>query len=262
VLDDPWAHTHALRTLERLRGEQAEPDAVAHTPGGVTGLLDDQVQAAQAALDAWEATGERRWLDWSVALMERVWRDYRDAEGGGLCDTALTRGGEGLLPARIKPVQDTPTPSPNGVAAITCARLATHEAPGPWADRRDELVAAFSGKAGELGLYGATFLLAVDWMLHPAAHLVVIGAPGDAVAEAMHRAALAAFLPRRVVQRLSSAPGGTPALPATMRGMLATAGTGPRAFACVGATCRAPAEDEGAWKTTLRALAEPPAMPQ
>ena len=48
---------HALLTLELLRRENAEADAVAHTPGGVTHLLDDQVQTAAAALDAFETTG-------------------------------------------------------------------------------------------------------------------------------------------------------------------------------------------------------------
>ena len=42
-------------------------DAVAHTPGGVAGLLDDQVQVAAAALDAYEATGDGDWLAWASA---------------------------------------------------------------------------------------------------------------------------------------------------------------------------------------------------
>ena len=42
--------------------------------------------------------------------MERVWRDYWDAAAGGLFDTARGRHRrrQGLLPARAKPVQDTP----------------------------------------------------------------------------------------------------------------------------------------------------------
>ncbi|MBA3659321.1 MAG: thioredoxin domain-containing protein, partial [Gemmatimonadales bacterium] len=91
MLQDDWARSHALATLTRLRQESAEPDAVAHTPGGVTGLLDDQVQTASAALDAGETTGEPAWLAWAEALMERVWRDYRDEAAGGLFDTARDR---------------------------------------------------------------------------------------------------------------------------------------------------------------------------
>src|SRR5690242_13394978 len=96
VFDDAEARTHALRT-----------------PGGIAGLLEDQVQMASAAIDAHEATGETEWLEWAVRLMDRVWADYWDADAGGLFDTARQRASEpGLLPTRAKPVQDAPTPSP------------------------------------------------------------------------------------------------------------------------------------------------------
>ena len=36
------------------------------------------MQTAAAALDAYEATGDRDWLDWAVRLMDRVWQDYWD----------------------------------------------------------------------------------------------------------------------------------------------------------------------------------------
>ncbi|HET7470715.1 MAG TPA: thioredoxin domain-containing protein, partial [Gemmatimonadales bacterium] len=72
VFEDAGARDHALRSLARLRDERIADDAVAHTTGGVAGLLDDQVQMASAALDAHEATGETEWLDWAVRLMDRV----------------------------------------------------------------------------------------------------------------------------------------------------------------------------------------------
>ena len=256
LLDDPWAGDHALRTLARLRAEQAQADAVAHAPGGVTGLLDDQVQAAAAALDAHEHTGDRGWLDWALALMERVWRDYRDAEGGGLYDTVARTGGVGLLPARAKPVQDAPSPSGNGVAAINCARLFELTGDRRWSERRDEILRATAGRAAELGLHGATLLMAVDWALGPVGHLVAVGGAegqrGSETATAMHRMALHTYLPRRVV-RLVGAGSDPAALPIAVKGML-TAGTGPRGFACVGATCSAPATDLAAWQRTLEEL--------
>ena len=77
--------------------------------------------------------------------MERVWRDYRDAEGGGLYDTVARAGSEGLLPARAKPVQDAPSPSGNGVAAINCARLFELTGDRRWSERRDEILGATAG---------------------------------------------------------------------------------------------------------------------
>jgi uncharacterized protein YyaL (SSP411 family) len=255
VLDDGWAREHALLTLERLRRESGDPDALPHTPGGVTGLLEDQVHAAAAALDAHEVTGEADWLRWAEALMERVWREYRDEARGGLFDTLPARQGEGLLPTRLKPIQDTPTPSPNGVAGVVCARLHALTEDERWAERREEIVEAFAGGAAALGLHGAAYLLALDWQLNPPTHLVVTGAAGDPTAEALHRAALAGFAPRRVVRRLLPESADAP-LPPPLRAMLRT-GSEPRGYACRGLACSLPAESIDAWRGTLASLLPP-----
>jgi uncharacterized protein YyaL (SSP411 family) len=187
--------------------------------------------------------------------MERVWREYRDEARGGLFDTVPSRQGEGLLPTRLKPIQDTPTPSPNGVAGVVCARLHAFTEDVRWADRRQELVAAFAGGAATLGLHGAAYLLALDWQLNPPTHLVVTGPAGDPTAEAFHRVALAGFAPRRVVRRLLPEPTGTP-LPPPLRAMLRT-GSEPRGYACRGMACSLPAESIDAWRETLASVVPP-----
>ena len=254
VLGDEWCRSHALRTLERLRQENGEGDAVAHTPGGIGGLLDDQVQTAAASLDAFEATGQREWLDWSERIMDRVWNDYWDDQTGGLFDTARDRADEqGLLPARAKPVQDTPTPSPNGVAGVVCARLQEFTGDARWRERGEELVRAFAGRARELGLYAATYLLAVDWHLNPTTHLVVVGDTSDADVQAMHQAAISRFVPRRGVQQVDPTEVGTKPLPPALAGMVVS-GRAPRGYACTGTSCSPPADELSTWEATLEAL--------
>ncbi|HUR96359.1 MAG TPA: thioredoxin domain-containing protein [Gemmatimonadales bacterium] len=254
VLGDADAGRHALLTLERLRRECVAEDDVAHTPGGVTGLLDDQVQTAAAALDAYEATGHVQWLTWAEVLLERVWADYWDERGAGLFDTSRSRGGEpGLLPERAKPVQDTPTPSPNGVAGIVCARLHEHTGEARWRERGLALIRAFAGRGAELGLHASAYLLAVDWTLSPTTHLVIVGEPGDPVADRMHAEALARFVPRRVLRRIAPNAAETRPLPPAMAGMVA-AGRAPRGYACTGTSCRAPADSPDAWTDTLSEL--------
>jgi uncharacterized protein len=254
VLDDAWCREHALLSLARIRRESVQPDAVAHTPGGVAGLLDDQVQVAAAALDAYETTGDREWLGWAEGLMDRVWADYWDGEGGGLFDTARGRTDEaGLLPARAKPMQDTPTPSSNGIAGIVTARLHQLTGEARWQERGSALAAAFAGRAAELGLYAATYLLAVDWQVNPATHLVVVGDPRDPKVPAMHRLGMAGFVPRRVAQVVDPADAGARPLPPALRGMLA-AGAGPRGYACTGSSCTPPAGDISTWQVTLESL--------
>jgi uncharacterized protein YyaL (SSP411 family) len=256
VLDDRWALDHGLATLGRIRREAADPAALEHNPQGVKGLLDDQVQTALAALEAHEATGDPVWLDWSAALLERVWQRYQDPDDGALWDTADDSGqGEGLLRMRAKPVQDAPTPSPNGTAGLCAARLFELTGVLKWKERRDRLVHAFGVRA-DLGLYAATLLLAMDWALHPATHLVVVegqGAENLALAEEMHRTALQTYVPRRVVQRIrpGTDPGG---LPLAIQGML-TQPSVTRGYACSGTRCSAPVAAPGEWSRVLAELA-------
>jgi uncharacterized protein YyaL (SSP411 family) len=251
LLGDRWAREHALATLGRIRG-LAVDGVLPHSADGTLGFLEDQVQAAAAAIDAFEATGDGGWLDWAGQVLARAWADHHDGAAGGLFDTPAARAGEGLLPAPAKPIQDSPTPSANGVAAVAAFRLAEHLGSAEWRARGEALVRAFGGSAPALGFHAASWLLAADWMLHPAAHLVVTGAENDPDAERMHVRALATFVPRRVVRRLrpSDAAGGLPPALATM---LAAGGGRTAGYFCVGAECRLPAPDDAAWAAVLGA---------
>lgn len=249
VLDDPWARDHALRTLAVRRS--VGPSVPLPHGEGVTGLLEDQVFTASAALDAFETTGDGMWLAWSAAILDAAWAVHRDP-AGGLRDVPVGGAGSGLLDVGMAPIEDAPTPSPNAVAAQVCGRLFAHTGEPRWGERHRELVEEFAGIAPVLGLHGAAWCLAADGLLNPATHLVVTGAMDDPVAEAMHRAALAAAMPRRVVRRLL--PDDNPAaLPAELRAMVR--GEGARGYLCVGTRCLAPAATEAEWRTRLREAA-------
>jgi uncharacterized protein YyaL (SSP411 family) len=260
ALEDDWATEHGLRTLERVRDESLDPDTVAHTAGGAAGLLDDQVQTAAAALDAYEATGDASWLEWADRIMERVWADYRDHEQGGLFEEARGRGGEGLLPLRAKTIQDTPTPSSNGSAATAYARLHHLTNDAKWHTRSAALIDAFAGRAADLGLHASAYLVAVDWHRNPTTHLVIVGEPGDGLADWMHRQALACAVPRRVVHRISAAAADVRRLPAALHGMM-TRGRQARGYACTGTVCSAPAATQEEWLAALARLEQRDASP-
>lgn len=243
---------HGLAALERIRREQVAADLVAHRPGGDPGLLDDPVQCAAAALDAWEHTGNIGWLGWSEALMERVWADHWDLQRGGFEDLSRDRRNLGLLRASAKPIQDSPNASPNGVAGITLARLYQHTHHPAWRERHRLLVTAFGGVAAEAGLFASAYLLAVDWLVHPATHLLITGPPDDDRAQALHDLALAAFIPRRVVIRLL--PETAPATLSPALAALRPAAAEVRAVACVGDRCLLPTDDPATWRGRLRSL--------
>jgi uncharacterized protein YyaL (SSP411 family) len=83
-----------------------------------------------------------------------------------------------------------------------------------------------------------------------------VGDAGDAVADRMHAEALALFVPRRVVRRIAPAAAASPPRPPAMAGMVA-AGPGPRAYACTGMSCRAPAGTVEQWRAVLAELPAP-----
>jgi uncharacterized protein YyaL (SSP411 family) len=241
VLEQPELEAHALVTLERFF-ENAEPAKdelqVPHAIGSaVTGILDDQVQLAAAALDAFETAGERRWLERAVSIMNSVWRHYR-ADSGGLRDVRSTQGVEGFLSQELVPVQDTPTPSPNGTAAIVLARLAELLPDSAWPARRAELLSQLAGAAPDLSIHGAALLRAIDWAVSPVTHVAVVEADED-VTRRLLRTARASYRPRMVV-RLLQPNADTEELPPALAAMLD--GTSPRAYVCAGMQCAPPVE--------------------
>jgi uncharacterized protein YyaL (SSP411 family) len=201
---------------------------------------------ANAALDAFSASGDQRWLARAVTLMDHVWRDYR-ADDGALVDVARWRADAGFLSQRVSPVQDSPTPSAVGVAGIVLARLDGFTGEPRWRERLGELLAPLAATAAELSVFGATLLTALDWALMPVTHVVVVGGD-DPAARALRRAARATYRPRRVVRFL--APGtAPPGLPPVLQAMLD--GRSPRAYVCAGTACAPPVETPEALGETL-----------
>jgi uncharacterized protein YyaL (SSP411 family) len=247
---------HALATLERLFATAASSDlshGMRHAVDSSVGhILDDQIQTANACLDAYEATGSRNWLDRTITLMELAWDRYR-SDAGGLLDRPRGKHGEGFLDQEITPMQDSPTPSPNGVAGIVLSRLAEHTDDARWRERRDELLEVFAGKAAELSVFGAALLRALDWAVMPPTHVVVVGSDNTET-RALLRSALATFRPRKVVKWVEP---GSPVdmLPAPVAAMLD--GTAPRVYVCAGTQCAPPVATPEDVATTLEHFQRP-----
>jgi len=234
LLGRPECDTLALRVLDRLWSDAwREGAGMSHVVGRPrpAGWLEDQVHAAAAFLDGFEATGNREWLERAERVMEHVESAHGDP-AGGYWDLAETADGTGYLAVRGKPVQDAPSPSGNGVAALVLARLAGQTDDARWRTRLDRQVETFAGVAGALGLHGATLLRAVDWVLHPVTRLEVEGPGGPGEAGAMHLLARQTYRPRRVVVRRN--------------------GDRPRATVCLGTTCSLPVDTRAAFAELLR----------
>jgi len=202
VLDRPECNALALKVLERIWSEAWDAErGMSHVLGRSEprGMLDDNVQSAAAFLDAFEATGESPWLERATLVMTYCGTAHTDGTAGYF-DIAGTSG-TAYLATRAKPVQDAPTPSPNGVAALVLARLWVLTDKSDWRERLDLQLGAFAGSARELSLHGSTLLRAVDWAVHPVTRIEVAGPRGDGPACAMHLLALQTYRPRKVVVR-------------------------------------------------------------
>jgi uncharacterized protein YyaL (SSP411 family) len=204
VLDKDGCNTLALKVLERIWNEAWDAGSgMSHVLGrrAPRGMLDDNVQAAAAFLDAYEATGDERWLERATLVMTYCENAHGDPNGGYYDLAERGTDSRAYLATRAKPVQDAPTPSPNGVAALVLARLWALTDTPEWRSRLDRQIGVFAGSARELSLHGATLLRAVDWAVHPVTRIEVAGPRGEGPACAMHLLALQAYRPRKVVVR-------------------------------------------------------------
>jgi len=202
VLDRPECNALALKVLERIWDEAWEAErGMSHVLGRPEprGMLDDNVQAAAAFLDAYESTGTPYWQGRAIEVMGYCLKSHID-EAGGYFDIATTNGAA-YLATRAKPVQDAPTPSPNGVAALVLARLWAMTSHPEWRSQLDRQLAAFAGSAGELSLYGSTLLRAIDWAVNPVTGIEIDGPGGKGPACTMHLLALQTYRPRKAVVR-------------------------------------------------------------
>src|SRR6266513_3142670 len=227
VLDLPACNSIALKVLERIWNEAWDGESgMAHVLGrpGPRGMLDDNVHAAAAFLDAYEATGESQWLERATEVMTYCAKAHWDSSAGGYFDLAANgTQTTAYLSTRAKPVQDAPTPSSNGVAALVLARLWALADETQWRVQFDRQLASFAGSAAELSLHGATLLRALDWAVNPVTRIEVSGPRGTGPACAMHLLALQTYRPRKAVVRKVAAPSAAPA-----------------ATVCVGTSCSLP----------------------
>jgi uncharacterized protein YyaL (SSP411 family) len=214
VLDDAKAQAFALKSLERVLGaawsghERGLAHVMAYGEAGVkterlAGGLDDYVFLGHAALDAWESTGEMRYYKVAMELMESALERFYDAAGGGFFDTEAAAAGErrlGALVTRRKPLQDSPAPAGNPVAAMLLLRLQALNGSAEYLAKAQETLAAFAGVVEHFGLYAATYAMALERMVTPQLQVCVIG--DDAAAHKLEEAAEARYAANMSVVRL------------------------------------------------------------
>jgi uncharacterized protein YyaL (SSP411 family) len=213
VLRLPDVKAFALRTLDRLlreglHAERGLAHVISYTGGAaakwVAGMLDDYALLIHACLDGWLATGSMKYYQAALGLAERMIAEFYDTTGGGFFDAAAKGDALlGVLTARRKPLQDSPTPAGNPAAAAALLRLHGLAEIADLRDKAEDTLESFAGVVTHFGLYAGTYGLALERLLLPPVQVVVMGE--DAQADALEAAATVGYAVNKSVIRLTRA---------------------------------------------------------
>ena len=239
LLERPELATRALETLTFLRETARRDGLMAHfvAPSGTASqgspLFTDQAGVIAATLDAYEATGERRWLEQAKELTAAA---ERFAAADGRYRDRLPRTGDsvGLL------AQPVPSLEENALMADALVRLTAHTGDERYRDNALHMLAAWLPYYQRYGVGAAPYGAALLRTAERPEHVAIVGGREDDATRRLHAAALAATRPLGTVQLLD------PDNTADGR-HIAAAGLGgrprPAAYVCRGRTCEAPTED-------------------
>jgi uncharacterized protein YyaL (SSP411 family) len=236
----------ALGTLDRLIAEGwDERRGFSHRLGGdrLEGTLDDQVFAAAALLDGFEATLDTRYFDIAEQAIRMVLEKYADNEDGGFFDRASDAAPLGGFDVRRKPIQDSPTPAGNAVAIMVLDRLYEYTGKKEYREQAHMALEAFSGIVSRYGMFAATYGLATVLHARHPVQIVITGAREDEAALQLERTASLFYRFGKAVLRVAPKPN-FEALPRSLREILPELhAEKTQAFVCVGGTCFPPVND-------------------
>jgi hypothetical protein len=230
----------------------------------VPGLLDDYAFTALACLDAYEATADLSYFKFARAIADAMIERFYDATSGGFFDSEPVAEGTslGVLATRRKPLQDSPTPAGNPMAAIALMRLHHYTGDAAYRDKAELTLETFAGVAEQFGIFAATYGIAVVHLVESPLQVVVIAQDGDEdAAGELHAAAVAAFAFNKSAVRLAAnqaaAENLPPALAATIPNLpdLSRKPGSRKSFAvlCSGSACQPPVSDAADLRNALEA---------
>jgi uncharacterized protein YyaL (SSP411 family) len=268
VLDLPDARRFALRSLDRSLAEawkqnrenhQGQSSYLLHVisysdPNApqreIAGLLDDYAATALACLDAYETTADLSYFKFARAIADTMIAKFYDAVSGGFFDAepAADEPSLGVLSTRRKPLQDSPTPAGNPMAAIALLRLHHYTDGTSYRAKAEETLETFAGVVGQFGIFAATYGIAVvHFMESPVQVAVISQGEGDDASHALAASANTAFAFNKTVIRLKAnqavAANLPPVLAATIPNLPELKSGKAFAVVCSGFACQPPIKD-------------------
>jgi uncharacterized protein len=258
VLAEAWK-PHAGKAGEGAHSIQSDSSRLLHVVAysdpeaehrEVSGLLDDYAATALACLDAYEATADLSYFKFARAIGDAMIAKFFDAVSGGFFDAEPAADGKslGVLATRRKPLQDSPTPAGNPMAAIALLRLHHYTGDSGYRDKAEQTLETFAGVAEQFGIFAATYGIAVVHLLENPVQVVVIADNmQEQTAESLAAVAAAPFAFTKSVLRLTTneAVAGNlpPALAATIPNLPGLSSGKSFAVLCSGFACQPPVTD-------------------
>ena len=213
----------------------------------VAGMLEDYAFTALACLDAYEATADISYFKFAHAIADAMIARFYDPTSGGFFDVEPAADGQslGVLATRRKPLQDSPTPAGNPMAAIALARLHHYTGDAAYHDKAENTLETFAGVAEQFGIFAATYGTAVVHLLDTLVQVVVIaGEESGNIADELYAAAVAPFAFAKSTLRLAVnqavAENLPPALAATIPNLPQLQSGKSFAVLCSGSSCQPP----------------------
>jgi uncharacterized protein YyaL (SSP411 family) len=253
----------ALRTLNRLLNRawdgdrtlshviaygEPRPSDEAAPAEKVPGTLDDYAFTVHACIDAWLADGNMNFYRVAVKLADAMIDRFYDRAAGAFYDTAAPQDGQmplGVLAARRKPLQDTPTPAGNPAAASALLRLEPLSGRREYREIAEDTLSSFAGIVEHFGLYAGSYGLALERFLLDPVQVVVVGSGPEA--SRLEATAVARFAVNKTVMRIAPyrlVPGALPdALAEVLLQVPPPDGGKAWALVCLGRTCLPPITD-------------------
>jgi uncharacterized protein YyaL (SSP411 family) len=247
----------ALLTMDRLLNEAwnggstlrhviAYPE---HAPKEqAPGTLDDYAFTVHACIDSWIASGNMNFYRAGMMIADAMIERFHDRTGDGFFDSAVDAAGQvplGALGARRKPLQDSPTPAGNPVAASALLRLEALSGRREYREIAEDTLSSFAGIVEHFGLYAGTYGLALEQLLLDPVQVVIVGSGPEAVR--LEATATARFAVNKTVFRITPdklVEDGIPeALAETMLHVPVPEKTDAWALVCRGRTCLPPISD-------------------
>jgi uncharacterized protein YyaL (SSP411 family) len=167
---------------------------------GPQGFADDYVHMAEAALQLYESTGDKRFAEkakaWVKTLDNRFWDETR----GGYY---LTASDAEQMIIRTRVIYDQPAPSANGAMIGLLTKLALLTGENAYGVRAHTIVQAFTAEFDRSWISAGGFLNGFECFA-TGMQMVVVGKPGNTATRELVRAIWGKSLPDRLLIQVES----------------------------------------------------------